>query len=1223
MAPGPFATLGLHSRNLSLLPTLASYRPPVGSSPQRRLDGLSRLRCAAQTFEESKVEDEQQPQQEQPVAASSTPTPVVSSTADEGSSSSVRQEDSAGSGGRAYNGRSGNGGGRGRGRGGYVQQQRGQQQNRAGRGRGEAVPRWKPPLKPTPSQVIAHFERLEGQAHEDFGQRRVVNKRQLLDRRRLQRSEEFAMGLLESFAVEDALELFQILSELEFSVDQSLFPKLMPQLTDWLHARKDNIEDSTSTWAQVLWLHRLSPTLQQKRGPLLDACLSYLSQEVDSIGPQEVHTVVLSAAYLRLPATHAEFVDQTLARASQLHKQEGSGMCDHVDELSDIVWSIGRMGYTDGMWLFEELLPTLTARVNEMQPKFAANVAWAAASLGLRCTAYHDALSQRILLSPPAQVPKADASDAEIQAELAAMQAKDEAGSRDGGSEKSQPPSRGVFRAKQLSNVVWGWAKCGYKPSQEVLQRVVELSLQQERYFAPQDWDSLLWGYIKLGQSVPKELLQAAGGGVLRVRRWVQGRTLGGIIKSYGQCGYTTGKYLPQLLELLSSRLDRMTAYDLSNVMVGLGHLAGAFGAANRTANSGRRASPMAAPVAPATPAATEVEASEASASAATSEQGSTQQQAQPDAPTDMAAAAVDSEPSTLLPVPWRTGGGSTFCAGPASVPYLDPELLPKLEQKALALFESAAPQGLANITWGFAKLNYRSTALLEASVQQAKARLFDLSARDCIDLLWSWARLEYRPDPFVIMDVTNQLARRTGSTSSFVWGPREFAVTLWSLGTIEQQPSALLMTAIRRVLPDVMPGSTPMDLANILWGLARLEYNLPRPVFVELLNRVTDALPEAEPGEMSTILLSLARMERYPGDATMEAVAQRTIASIDQFSPKALVHIVSAFAKFQYCHQQLNMEVCKKAIATARRRQATSSTAGSSSRYEGEAASSAAEDAASPSTSAGSEAASSTGRDTGSSSSGSGMPAAFYGAPHLELLDWAALLTAFGRVAFNPGPELLDVLVDELDALPVEGSAKLEPTLVASAMWLVALFDEFPSRLYSRCLEAVDRMTAGDLGDPAAVRMLYQSHLLAVATGRATAGDLPPEVRAHLSGTVDAIPGGIPDSDSRLLVDIAATLGRLSIKHQTGVPAKHRMFAVDIVLDRANEQVCIEALERSDVSRNGQALLGPTLYRKRLLEAYGWKVISLGFWEWEELGFDNDAKENYMLAMARNNNWA
>lgn len=105
----------------------------------------------------------------------------------------------------------------------------------------------------------------------------------------------------------------------------------------------------------------------------------------------------------------------------------------------------------------------------------------------------------------------------------------------------------------------------------------------------------------------------------------------------------------------------------------------------------------------------------------------------------------------------------------------------------------------------------------------------------------------------------------------------------------------------------------------------------------------------------------------------------------------------------------------------------------------------------------------------------------------------------------------------------------------------------------------------------------------------------------------------------SRMQVEVATTLQRLGVAHQSNVPVKNNLFQVDVVLQRPKQQVCMLLLQPSDVIRGSYELLGSTLYRKKLLEAYGWKVLTLGFWEWATSEADDrDAQEAFLMTFLR-----
>jgi hypothetical protein len=53
----------------------------------------------------------------------------------------------------------------------------------------------------------------------------------------------------------------------------------------------------------------------------------------------------------------------------------------------------------------------------------------------------------------------------------------------------------------------------------------------------------------------------------------------------------------------------------------------------------------------------------------------------------------------------------------------------------------------------------------------------------------------------------------------------------------------------------------------------------------------------------------------------------------------------------------------------------------------------------------------------------------------------------------------------------------------------------------------------------------------------------------------------------------------------------------------------------RSVQSTPNQRALGGTLYKRRLLESQGWKVVTVPYYEWLALDDDQHAQKNYLRA--------
>lgn len=287
-------------------------------------------------------------------------------------------------------------------------------------------------------------------------------------------------------------------------------------------------------------------------------------------------------------------------------------------------------------------------------------------------------------------------------------------------------------------------------------------------------------------------------------------------------------------------RANTLSSFDISNLLLGLGHLGYAGAPAGAL---------FVGPDGPAEPDST----------AATAEQTSSSETAT----TSQTDSSAPPQQGIRTPRPPPTDAQAT-------------PLLLRMESRTLEVLDQTSHQGLANIMWGFTKLRYFSPALMSRLRAAVIDRVDELNCRDLLDVLWSLARQPQPPSSKDVNTLTYRLSRfftrgmcgvhflcgfrfcfvkaspvvcvshkqtychalllhcmqssstiNTHTKSGFQWGPREYSSLLWSLGTLGTC-SDQLINALRPQHSVLLPQCSPMDLTNALWGMARLGCTLP-----------------------------------------------------------------------------------------------------------------------------------------------------------------------------------------------------------------------------------------------------------------------------------------------------------------------------------------------------------------------------------------------------------
>lgn len=107
-------------------------------------------------------------------------------------------------------------------------------------------------------QVIQYFESLESMVNGPHAVKSRVRRAPAIAPRAIAGAEAVAIAAVADCQVDDALEIMQLLAELEYAVDTSLFPKLAAALEAHIVQHVDAIDSDVGTWTQVCCIDRQS-----------------------------------------------------------------------------------------------------------------------------------------------------------------------------------------------------------------------------------------------------------------------------------------------------------------------------------------------------------------------------------------------------------------------------------------------------------------------------------------------------------------------------------------------------------------------------------------------------------------------------------------------------------------------------------------------------------------------------------------------------------------------------------------------------------------------------------------------------------------------------------------------------------------------------------------------------------------------------------------------------
>jgi len=137
----------------------------------------------------------------------------------------------------------------------------------------------------------------------------------------------------------------------------------------------------------------------------------------------------------------------------------------------------------------------------------------------------------------------------------------------------------------------------------------------------------------------------------------------------------------------------------------------------------------------------------------------------------------------------------------------------------------------------------------------------------------------------------------------------------------------------------------------------------------------------------------------------------------------------------------------------------------------------------------------------------------------------------------------------------------------------------------------------------PEELRQLHQWRLW-YARERACSDGLP---GAALLGRCDAAFRSEEVQPSRLQRQVAESLASLGASVQEEVVLEEG-YSLDVVVDWRGERLAIEVDGPSHFV--GREPTGATLLKRRQLKHFGWRLVSVPYWEWGELAHRDKAKE-------------
>ncbi|KAF8065534.1 hypothetical protein HT031_003135 [Scenedesmus sp. PABB004] len=513
-----------------------------------------------------------------------------------------------------------------------------------------------------------------------------------------------------------------------------------------------------------------------------------------------------------------------------------------------------------------------------------------------------------------------------------------------------------------------------------------------------------------------------------------------------------------------------------------------------------------------------------------------------------------------------------------ASMEHYEPCLMEVVARRALSLSSAFKEQELSNILWAFAKLHHYDDALFAHLLGAVAAKLPHFLPQGVSNIAWALATAGHRDDGLFEHLLGHCLA------DMGAYDVQGLVNLLWACATLGHRDDVFVSAALQECGARLERMSS-QNLSNALWAWATLGAADGR-MLGAWADAVLRKLELFEPQGLSNTAWAFARLG-FSGPALFDALAGAARGKLDAFSPQALANTAWAFATVGHYDPALVAQLAEQAA-----------------------------------------------RQAGG-----------FGAQHVANTLWAlSTLRHYHAGAYDA---LLERLAAQLCAA--------EPQHVASALWAVARVGHplgghggalvaaakrlLPAMKQQELCNAV--WALGVLGEldvatweqfvaflanvqgltPEGVAQAFHAQLMLHSAIARAGGGAPPESLPSLPEPLGTharhmwLTSAVDVRVSKLQADVSAALLLGGICNSLEWLTDDGLFSIDIAFQVDGQPVAVEVDGAHHYTRSAPPRpLSEVAVRRRLLQDRGWKVVNLGYQEWEALPADPYARAAALL---------
>lgn len=531
-----------------------------------------------------------------------------------------------------------------------------------------------------------------------------------------------------------------------------------------------------------------------------------------------------------------------------------------------------------------------------------------------------------------------------------------------------------------------------------------------------------------------------------------------------------------------------------------------------------------------------------------------------------------------------------------ASMDHYEPHLMDVVGARALALVDQFKEQELSNVVWAFAKLHHYEQGLFAHLLAAVKAKLPHFLPQGVSNIAWALATAGHRDEPLF----EQLLAHCVSDIGSY--DVQGLSNLLWACATLGHRDPTFLQAVLQECTARIERMSS-QNLSNALWACAALGHADSR-MLGTWAEAVLHKLDMFEPQGLSNTAWAFAKLG-FSSPVLFEALAEAALGKLDAFTAQGLSNTAWAYATMGHYHpalvQQLAEQVARQVSAFNAQNCSMSAWAFATLRHYHPAL-----------------------FDALLEQLAAQLPAG------VEPQNIANSLWAFARAGHPLGVHTEPLVAAAKALLPQMNQQELCNT--AWALGVLGQLDRDTWQQFCNCLGNVQGLTPEGVHQAFHAQLMLHSQLAreaGVPLASLPAEQLPtlPEPlhsHAHYMWLTSAVDVHI----SKLQADVSAALLVAGIPNSMEWLTDDGLFSIDIAFQVDGQPVAVEVDGSHHYTNSTPHIpLSEVLVRRRLLQDRGWKVVNIGYLDWEMLPDDQQTKAAALLQLVAselgpNTNW-